>query len=219
MKYSFSAFSVFIPQNPVIYRKNPVVHTRGKTWNIFRTKIMDTSSSFYWNMMLEDSVSTKIIKSYFSSIRLTGKRQDMQLQMTTDYAMRILVDLAAQKRVVPSTELSERLVIPAKYVLQVGRKLKENQFADTVTGSKGGYVLSKPPEEISIFDILIAFEGTMKINRCLEPDEYCSRRAVTSCVVHCFFSEVQNDLEKKLKSATLATLLAKPMHITGKEIR
>lgn len=142
----------------------------------------------------------------------------LQLQMTTDYALRMLVDLAVQQRIVSSTELSERLAIPVKYVLQVGRKLKANGFVHTVAGSKGGYTLAGPPEKITVYDVLVTFEGTIKINRCLEPDGYCSRDAVASCAVHHFFGEVQNSLEKNLKSETLANLLAKSIGEPGKEI-
>ncbi|QOV18130.1 Rrf2 family transcriptional regulator [Blautia liquoris] len=139
----------------------------------------------------------------------------MQLQMTTDYALRILVELAEQQRVVSSTELSQRLDMPAKYVLQVGRKLKDYQFAHTVSGSKGGYILARAPEDITVYDVMEAFEGTTKINRCLEHSEYCGRSATTSCAVHSLFCEVQHSLEIKLKSETLATLLARNKRRTG----
>lgn len=141
----------------------------------------------------------------------------MQLQMTTDYALRILVYLAEQNRVVPSTELAEMLVISHKYVLQIGRKLKEEQLVDTVAGSKGGYTLSRPPEEVSVYDVLVAMEGTIKFNRCLESDGFCSRNATAACMVHHLFGEAQRDFETRMKSETLASLLAKSKNMDRKE--
>lgn len=133
----------------------------------------------------------------------------MQLQMTTDYALRILVHLATEKRVVSSTDLAKQLSIPAKYVLRVGNKLRVSGFADTVTGVQGGYALGKNPEDISLHDVVVAIEGDIKINRGLESERVGSQDTVPVCVVHEFFGNVQECLEAKLKSVTIATLLAR----------
>ena len=58
----------------------------------------------------------------------------MQIQLTTDYAIRILTYLAMKKAVASSTELSIKLEIPQKYVARIGYKLKNANLADTVTG-------------------------------------------------------------------------------------
>lgn len=131
----------------------------------------------------------------------------MQLQMTTDYAIRIMLYLADKKGVVSSTELSDQLAIPQKYVPRVGNKLKAANLVGTVTGSLGGYFIERPLEDISLYEIITAFEGSIKLNRCLEVDGYCSRQATHSCVVHSFFRGVQETLEEKFKAETLATLL------------
>lgn len=128
----------------------------------------------------------------------------MQLQMTTDYALRILVYLASAKSVISSTELAEKLDIPAKYVLRVGNKLKVNGFVETITGSKGGYNINKPLADISVYDVVVAFEGSIKLNRGLEEDGSYTRDAV-----HDFFMEAQQQLESKLKVETVETLLTK----------
>lgn len=137
----------------------------------------------------------------------------MQLQITTDYALRILSFLASEERVVSSTELGERLAISQKYVLRIGNKLKANGFVNAVYGTNGGFTISRPLEDISIYDVIVALEGTIKLNRCLEPDGYCSRNATTFCVIHHFYRGIQEELEKKMKAETLATLLEKAKRI------
>lgn len=142
--------------------------------------------------------------------RIKNEREpDMQLQMTTDYALRILVYLASEKRVVSSTELSKKLVISAKYVPHVGDRLRGAGLVNTVAGKKGGYILSKPFADISVYDIIVAIEGAIKLNRCLEADGHCNRHLPASCVIHHLLAEVQQEFENKLKSETLETLLAK----------
>ncbi len=133
----------------------------------------------------------------------------MQLQMTTDYALRILIYIASKRRVVSSTELAETLVIPHPYVLRMGGKLKEHRLVDTIAGSKGGYTLCKLPQEISVHDVLVAVEGTTKFNRGLEMESGSDREVPANHVVHSFFAEVERSFEDQTKSETLATLLVK----------
>ena len=137
----------------------------------------------------------------------------MQIQLTTDYAIRILTYLALKKAVASSTELSIKLAIPQKYVARVGYKLKNADLADTVTGSLGGYILARPVEDISLYDIIGALEDGVKINRCLEDERLCGRNATSFCVVHDFFHELQSTIDEKLKSETLATLLQRRKHV------
>ena len=47
----------------------------------------------------------------------------------------------------------------------------------------------------------------MKINRCLEEDEYCSRFATESCPVRKFYCRLQISLESMLKTMTIKEIL------------
>jgi len=132
----------------------------------------------------------------------------MQLQMTTDYAIRILTYLAVKKAVIASSELSEQLKIPQKYIYNIGRKLKTEKYVATVAGPFGGYVLIREPEEVSLYDIILTFEGTVKINRCLEGNGFCSRDGISFCAVHNFYTELQSTIEEALKAQTLSSLFA-----------
>ena len=48
----------------------------------------------------------------------------------------------------------------------------------------------------------------MQLNRCLEPDHYCSRFAVDSCPVRRVYVAMQEQMERGLSSITIASLLA-----------
>ena len=72
----------------------------------------------------------------------------------------------------------------------------------------GGYLLARQPEDISLRDIIVAMEGTTRINRCLEPDGYCSRNGVPNCPVHKFYSRIQTKLDEAFQEMTVAALLA-----------
>ena len=114
----------------------------------------------------------------------------MQLKITTDYAVRIVYYLALRKETVTAAQLSEALKIPESYIPKITKRLKDANIITACEGIKGGYLLSENPENISLFDIISSTEVTMKINRCLEEDGFCSRNATDYCSARVKTSDV-----------------------------
>ena len=83
----------------------------------------------------------------------------MQLNSTTDYAIRIIIYLAKNKHVVSSKKLSEIINVSPRYLLQIGAKLRDANLVSVTYGSSGGYALSMPPDQITLFDIIQLMEG------------------------------------------------------------
>ena len=131
----------------------------------------------------------------------------MQLKSTTDYAVRIVYYLALHREIVTAAELSAALKIPESYIPKITKKLKDANIVRACEGLKGGYVLIKEPEEISLFDIIASTEVSMKINRCLEEDGFCSRNATDYCSVHKAFLKVQKIYENSLQEVTIADMI------------
>ena len=131
----------------------------------------------------------------------------MQLNITTDYAIRIVYYLALKEETITASELASVLKIPVNYISKITKKLNAAEIVQACEGIKGGYALMKKPEMISLFDIVSSMEVTMKINRCLEPDGFCSRNATDYCNVHKALLNVQKTYEDALKSVTIADLI------------
>lgn len=55
--------------------------------------------------------------------------------------------------------LARTEAVPANFLAQILGKLREHGLITSRRGSQGGYALARPPEEISLHDILIAVEG------------------------------------------------------------
>ena len=130
----------------------------------------------------------------------------MQLKITTDYAVRIVYYLALRKETVTAAQLSEALKIPESYIPKITKRLKDANIITACEGIKGGYLLSENPENISLFDI-ISSTVTMKINRCLEEDGFCSRNATDYCSVHKAFLKVQKIYEHSLRAVRSADMI------------
>lgn len=131
----------------------------------------------------------------------------MQLKISTDYAIRIVLYTASTGKIISSKELSESLGIPQSLVFKIGKKLNDNDIVSVSTGVHGGFSIKKPPEEISIFDIIDIFEPTTRLNRCLEEDKYCSRFATENCNVRKVYCKIQESIETSLKKTMIKDLI------------
>ncbi|MSO73253.1 MAG: Rrf2 family transcriptional regulator [Rhodospirillaceae bacterium] len=78
------------------------------------------------------------------------------------HAVGALVDLANQPSQEPSTlaAIAERQGISASYLEQLFARLRSGGLVSSVRGPGGGYVLARPPQEITIADIYCAFSVT-----------------------------------------------------------
>ena len=136
-----------------------------------------------------------------------GNIYAMHLTMSTDYAIRIIVYLSDRKYLASSRELSKNLNIPQSYVFKVLRALQKAGLVKSCSGVDGGFELLKRPEHIMLFDVMEATETTMKINRCLEDDNHCNRHAAALCRIRCFYVDLQELIDTKLKKTTIRDLL------------
>ena len=132
----------------------------------------------------------------------------MQITVTTDYAIRILLCLASENRQYTAGEIEKSAGISKAYIMKIMQKLKKKGWVKSAEGVSGGYYLAVTPDEVSLWQILEEMESTMRINRCLEDDHYCSRNATAYCNVRNIYKFIQADLESKLSQLTLEKMLS-----------
>ena len=139
----------------------------------------------------------------------------MQLHIRTDYAVRIVLYAAQQGRVVSSGEISASMAVPRSMIAKIGNRLSDAGILTAKRGQAGGFALARHPTEISMGDVIRAMEG-IHLNRCLEPDHFCSRGAAEACPVRAFYAQVQADLDAALSRKTIASLLGDAGNVAGK---
>lgn len=132
----------------------------------------------------------------------------MQLNLSTDYAIRCLLHLTLNPNGASAQVVGRAAGIQALHAQKILSQLKKADLVTSSLGSVGGFTLSRPPEEISLFDIVQAMERTVYVNRCLEEDHFCSLDAVGSCPVRRSHVALQKLFEDHLRSHTLASLSA-----------
>ena len=88
----------------------------------------------------------------------------MKLSVKSDYAARAVLGLARHHPegvALRVEDLAAEQAVPANYLVQILIELKAQGIARSVRGKEGGYLLARPPAEISLGDVLRAVHGTV----------------------------------------------------------
>jgi Rrf2 family protein len=92
------------------------------------------------------------------------------LSQKTRYALRALVELArAEGAQLTAGELANRADAPRKFLEAILLELSRNRLVASRRGKFGGYVLSRPPAEISFAEVIRIVEGPLALAPCVSP--------------------------------------------------
>ncbi len=132
----------------------------------------------------------------------------MRITQETDYAFRICAYLAEHEdEVVGAPEISEAQKIPKRFTLRILRKLNLAGITDAKRGAYGGYYLIKPKEKVTLYDIILAIDGPITVNKCLSVSSpSCSknnRKTMNHCKFHKRLSAIQSNITKMFKDSTI----------------
>ncbi len=133
----------------------------------------------------------------------------MRISTKVRYGARAIIELAkvdSDKPVAIQWIASKQEISPS-YLEQLLAKLRHAGIVHSFKGPGGGYILAKPPEEISLYDIVITLEGKIAIMKCLLPDDikHCDR--IEYCIMRVFWERFQNAIIEYLKSITFADIM------------
>ena len=123
----------------------------------------------------------------------------MLLCITTDYAIRCMLQLAASNKICIATEVADAMSIPLSNLRKIIRLLKKAKLIETHQGKNGGILLRRHSNEITLKDIMVAMEEDIHINRCVKEDHFCNRDAVGKCPVHKLFDDLQRRIGATLE--------------------
>ena len=133
----------------------------------------------------------------------------MKLSTKGRYGVRLMLDLAAHYGEGPVLlrEIATRQEISEKYLSNLITPLKSTGLVEATRGVNGGYVLGKPPTEISMKEIVQALEGPLGLVDCVEKPALCKRAA--HCISHDLWREAAEGMAQVLGKYTLADMLAR----------
>lgn len=119
----------------------------------------------------------------------------------------MMVDLAQNydKGPVQLGDIARRQDISVKYLEQLIIPLKKANYVKSVRGPKGGHMLARAPEEITVGEIVKVLEGGIDLTACIENPDACER--TESCLTRGLWEEATKAMYEKLNSATLSKMI------------
>jgi Rrf2 family protein len=140
----------------------------------------------------------------------------MSLSLSTRgrYGVRFMAALAADwgRGSTLLRDISRREAVSEKYLGQIVIPLKASGLVTAHRGARGGYALARPPQEITVLDVVEAVEGPVAPVPCTEPgcegaEGACDRSS--SCAASEVWTKLRQDIRASLASVTLAGLAAR----------
>lgn len=94
----------------------------------------------------------------------------LKINRQTDYAVRVVLALAKRGQAVrlSSTMIQQEMLIPASFMARIVAQLAQAGLLATFAGRDGGLELPRPASEITLKDVVEAFEGPILLSECLQ---------------------------------------------------
>ncbi|WP_027632477.1 RrF2 family transcriptional regulator [Clostridium hydrogeniformans] len=133
----------------------------------------------------------------------------MKITQEVDYALRVILYLSklgfGEK--IEAKVISENENVPHRFLLKLLRKLTQAGIVKSYRGVTGGYALNKRPEHVSLYDVVVAIDGPIYVNRCLNDKDNCNKSNTDFCKIHKALASVQQNLIDNLESINFGDLL------------
>ena len=133
----------------------------------------------------------------------------MKINSKSRYAVMALADMAKFDKQNPISlrDISLRQNISLVYLEQIFSKLKKNNIVKSIRGTKGGYVLTKDPEQIKLSNIFSAVDEKVKTLQCKrESKRGCTGRS-TKCITHYLWDDLEMHINDFFDKKNLGDIL------------
>ncbi|MBW2108380.1 MAG: Rrf2 family transcriptional regulator [Deltaproteobacteria bacterium] len=131
----------------------------------------------------------------------------MKLSTRSRYGLRMLLDMAQHSGDGPVQigSIAKRQDISVKYLEQLIIPLKKANYIRSIRGPKGGHLLARSPDEITVGEIVDLLEGGVSLASCIEQPGICDRHG--DCVTRAIWEEATRAMHERLDVITLAEMM------------
>ena len=121
-----------------------------------------------------------------------------------EYALQAVLYMSAQPKMKYTNinEISERLDIPMPFLAKTLQLLVQDGILSSQKGPKGGFRLEKNPDEVALFRVVDAIDGTDFLTSCVLGFPECSTK--NPCPMHADWGSVRDRVYQVLASKTVA---------------
>lgn len=131
----------------------------------------------------------------------------MKFSTKTRYGIRATLEIAlnGDTNGIYQKEIAQNQDISYKYLDQIINSLKVAGLVTKADGRKSGYILTREPAEISVYDIHNAFEPGICVIDCMAMNFSCDREKF--CALKGFWGQLNNTIIDYFKSTTIKDLM------------
>lgn len=139
----------------------------------------------------------------------------MKFNTKTRYGIRAITEIgkADSAQGIFQKDIATNQNISLKYLDHIINALKVAGLITNVKGKKSGYRLTRNPEDITMYDVLTAFEPGIHVIDCMSDCYTCEREAI--CAAKDFWGELNHLITGHFKSTTLDSLIKKELSLTS----
>jgi Rrf2 family protein len=130
----------------------------------------------------------------------------MKLTMKGDYGLRAMVDMAIYygQGPIESADIASRQYVPEQYLDQILMVLRKEGLVKSVRGPKGGHMLSRPPSQITMAEVMKALEGYVPPMECLPNPDFC--KLSPGCALRSVWQQIDEMTQQILTTTTIEDL-------------
>lgn len=131
----------------------------------------------------------------------------MKINTLQRYGLRAMIEIALhdQKTGLYQKNIAKNQKISNRYLDHIISRLKVAGLIKNKAGKKSGYILARKAKEITVLDIMNAFQTDVQIVDCIDDDYDCEKKE--NCVVGKFWWELNETIKNFLKSTSLHNLV------------
>jgi Rrf2 family protein len=132
-----------------------------------------------------------------------------------DYGLMAIHYIAVQgdDGAVSAKRIAEEFNIPPERLAKILQRLAKKKLIESHNGPKGGYVLTRNPEEITVGQVVRALEGPVRIVSCMVENDHCPQ--FSRCNLRRPVQKIQTSISSLLDTMTLSELVAEPVVPAG----
>ena len=137
----------------------------------------------------------------------------MKISAKTEYACIAILELASRydsENPARVRDLAQTHNIPLRFLVQILLQMKASGFVVSTRGKSGGYQLNRPPQQITLAEVMSAIEGPRS-----HYDDAKQPGSSISQALRDVWDEAGQAQQKVLQSVTVAELLEQTQEIPG----
>jgi Rrf2 family protein len=133
----------------------------------------------------------------------------MKLTTRSEYGLLALVYLARHKDqgFISIETIAKAQGIPPKFLEQLMLALKRAHFLRSTKGQRGGYALSKEPDQITLAEVIRLFDGALAPTESVSENFYESTPIEKEKKLTKVFKDIRDYISQKLEKTTIADVM------------